>query len=337
MIRLIFLTLVSVQTLCAYYPNHFSAPLQKIAFGSCNKEYLPQPLWDVIHSNQPDLWIWIGDNIYGDSMDPLIVKKRYEQQTQHRQYQSFRESVPIIGTWDDHDYGWNHAGAEYPAKVETRELALDFLEYPKNHPIREREGLYATHSFGPDGRQVQVILLDGRYFAQREKPSNTALLGPKQNDWLLTTIRESTAEVILIVSSIQVIPKDHPYEKWANFPNARDWLLELLDDASLPHTILLSGDRHFHEMSQIALPVSGRTLLEMTSSGLTHSWENLKEEANCYRIGKFYNQIGFGMLQFEWNHRTVSIRAEIRNSINNAVLRHDFSLPITPALSKARN
>ena len=279
----------------------------------------------------------MGDNIYGDSLDPLIIAKKYKQQINHQDYRPFLKGVPSIGTWDDHDYGWKGAGAEYPAKRKTRDLALDFLQYPSSHPIRTREGLYAMHSFGPAGQEVQVILLDVRYFAETKKMKKAELLGTVQKIWLAKTIRHSTAEVILIVSGIQILPKDHKYGKWANFPDARNGLLELLDDASLPHVILLSGDRHFHEFSQIHLPTSERTMLEITSSGLTHSWVELKEEKNRYRLGEFYNQTGFGLLQFMWGEQEVFIRAEIRNTKNKGVIRHDFSLPIKAALPTAHS
>jgi hypothetical protein len=36
--------------------------LERIAFGSCNREGLPQPLWDSILDTHPDLWMWLEDN-----------------------------------------------------------------------------------------------------------------------------------------------------------------------------------------------------------------------------------------------------------------------------------
>ena len=42
-------------------------PLTRIAFGSCSKEYKPQPLWKPILADKPDLWVWLGDIVYGDA------------------------------------------------------------------------------------------------------------------------------------------------------------------------------------------------------------------------------------------------------------------------------
>jgi hypothetical protein len=34
--------------------------IMKIAFGSCSKQFMDQPLWKHIESFNPDLWIWLG-------------------------------------------------------------------------------------------------------------------------------------------------------------------------------------------------------------------------------------------------------------------------------------
>ena len=78
-----------------------------IAFGSCNRQDLPQDIWNQIALNKPDLWIWTGDNIYGDSEDMSILKGKYLKQKKGSAYQNFRKKTLITGIWDDHDYGVN--------------------------------------------------------------------------------------------------------------------------------------------------------------------------------------------------------------------------------------
>jgi hypothetical protein len=38
-------------------------PLERVAFGSCNDQSFPQPLWPTIAAHEPDLWLWMGDNV----------------------------------------------------------------------------------------------------------------------------------------------------------------------------------------------------------------------------------------------------------------------------------
>ncbi|OED47250.1 hypothetical protein AB832_00650 [Flavobacteriaceae bacterium (ex Bugula neritina AB1)] len=82
-----------------------------IAFGSCNKQTAPQPLWKEILKNKPNIFIWGGDNIYADSDDMNKVANDYKIQNSNPEYQKLKSAIPIMATWDDHDYGKNDVGS----------------------------------------------------------------------------------------------------------------------------------------------------------------------------------------------------------------------------------
>ena len=106
-------------------------PVTTIAFGSCNDEDKPQPLWPVIAAEKPDLWIWTGDNVYADTEDPEVFRAKYDKQLANPGYRAFIDSVPFMtGTWDDHDYGKNDGGVEYPAKDLAKREMYRFLGVP---------------------------------------------------------------------------------------------------------------------------------------------------------------------------------------------------------------
>lgn len=313
----------------AYYPTDLEAPLEIVAFGSCNRQNLPQPLWPVISENSPDLWIWGGDNIYGDSKNAEIIAGHYATQVQQPGYSAFSKRFPIVGTWDDHDYGWNNAGKDYPIKQVTQNLALDFMQVPAEDPRREREGIYGAYDFGPEGKRVKVVLLDGRYFATGKKALNPELIGGAQKTWLTKELQESTAQIHLIVSGIQVISEEHSWESWAQYPTDREWLLNLIVATKTPGVIFISGDRHIHELSQMKDPRVDYPLIDATSSGLTHSWENFKGEPNKHRIGKVHKQLGFGLIHIDWHApSSVPVRVEIRDAANQVVNKVTLELPI---------
>lgn len=50
-------------------------PLQKIAFGSCAMQFKPQPIWKAITRQSPDLFLFLGDNIYGDFVSPNRISR----------------------------------------------------------------------------------------------------------------------------------------------------------------------------------------------------------------------------------------------------------------------
>lgn len=310
----------------AYHPTDFDSPLEVIAFGSCNRQNLPQPMWTVIAENQPDLWVWGGDNIYGDSKDASVIAADYKTQSELPAYKQFSDSTPIVGTWDDHDYGWNNAGKEYPIKAQTRDLAFDFMQVPADDPRRQHDGIYGAYDFGPEGQRVKVVLLDGRYFATGKKAEHPELIGAAQRAWLAKELAESTAQIHLLVSGIQVISEEHNYENWAKYPADREWLINLIAETKVPGAIFISGDRHIHELSVLKNSDAGYPLVDATSSGLTHSWESFKGEPNKHRHGEVYKGLGFGLIQIDWSSQPVEARIEIRNTENTAV--NNYTLQI---------
>jgi alkaline phosphatase D len=146
-----------------------AVPLSRIAFGSCAKQDKPQPIWDAVVDTKPQLFLFLGDNIYADTKDMDLFWEKYQLLGAQPGYQKLKKSCPILATWDDHDLGGNDAGAEYPKKKETQKLFLDFFDVPRDSPRRQQEGVYYAQTFGPAGKRVQIILLDTRYFRSRLK------------------------------------------------------------------------------------------------------------------------------------------------------------------------
>eukprot|EP00041_Stephanoeca_diplocostata_P013867 m.247258 g.247258 ORF g.247258 m.247258 type:complete len:455 (+) comp19494_c0_seq2:318-1682(+) len=270
----------------------------RIAFGSCNKarEDVVNPLWDDIIDSHPDVWVWGGDNVYVDKhlIDILPISPRikgttttilqeYEFMRNNSEYQRFVDTgVAIIGTWDDHDYGLNDAGKDLDIKHETRTATLDFLEHKQPstlvHPERRTrdDGIYTSHTFTTkDNRSVGVVLLDSRW-----NKDPTTILGAQQWSWLADTLQEHQDAGVLvtfILSSIQVLADFRPIgEYWGRHPAERNRLISTI--ARFNHSIvLLSGDVHLAAINQATCSEVAKedpwTLLEVTSSGMTHSWE----------------------------------------------------------------
>ncbi len=294
------------------------APVTRIAFGSCLQQGRAMPVFDAINTFAPDIWIWMGDNIYGDSTDMAVLAAKYRQVSTDPGYAALRDHATVIGTWDDHDYGRNDAGMEYPMRAESQQRFLDFLGVPPDHPRRRQAGVYGSHTFGPAGRQVKVLLLDTRYHRDR-LGSDGHMLGDAQWRWLERELVDSAAQVHLLVSSIQLAPTEHPYEKWSNFPTEHARLYRLLSRVDVPPVTALSGDRHLAEISieRDALPYP---LLEITSSSLNKPLGGRKDEPNRRRLGENFPGANFGTLQIDWSTTPPTLRFEIRDKAGTTVL-----------------
>ncbi|UZO80403.1 alkaline phosphatase family protein [Aquimarina sp. ERC-38] len=292
--------------------------LVTIAFGSCNKQELPQPHWQQLIKLQPDLFIWGGDIIYGDTDDMVLLKEKYQLLQDQEDYKTFSSKIPVIGTWDDHDYGINDSGVEWEKKKESQQLFLDFFGASENDVRRNQEGIYNTYTLANQVGSVKVILLDTRYFRsplEKDTSGNkryipttdttTTLLGNKQWNWLADELASSDADFIVVVSSIQFLSRDHGYETWGNFPHEIKKMEQLLKKNKDKKVIILSGDRHISEFSRQEVEGLPYPIIDFTSSGLTHSYKKNENEFNTYRVQDMLVKKSFGMLSFDLKNKKV--------------------------------
>ncbi len=289
----------------------------RIAFGSCADQWTAQPVWRAIAQARPALFIFGGDNVYADTEDPAVMQKAYAQLAANGDFQNFRAQVPVVATWDDHDYGCNEAGAEFPMKNESKRQFLEFFNEPENSPRRTREGIYQAYTLGAGNEKLQVILLDLRWFRDGK-----TMLGEDQWSWLEEQLRQP-ARARLVMSSVQFISDEHEWEKWANLPHEKERFLNLLDRLNIENLLILSGDMHFGEISRMTTP-QGRELHDFTASGLNYI-EHFAT-ANRFRVALYDETPHFGLIHIDWNSNPLNLRLELRNEEGSVVRSHDLEL-----------
>lgn len=301
-----------------------------IAFGSCNKMQMPQNHWSQIASNNPNLWIWLGDIIYADTTDMRALAAHYRRLKTNPDYRALRAKAQIVGVYDDHDYGVNDGCKNYPKKKESKKCLMDFLDIPKNSPLRRQEGAYQSYTFGKGAQTIKVIIMDSRYFRDELTPDTSkhrrylpnmegTMLGETQWKWLENELRNSKANLNILCSSVQVIADEHGYEKWGNFPNERKRLLQLITTIKPKNLLILSGDRHMAEVSKMNLAGLPYPLYDFTSSGLTHIRSGLAEN-NKSRVGDLIVKKNFGLLKIRWEGDKPVVSMQIR-ATNNELMQ----------------
>ncbi len=135
---------------------------RRIAFGSCAHQDKDQPVWDAIVAAKPDLFIFLGDNIYADTRDPNVLRAKYAKLAAKPGFKKLRDNVPILAIWDDHDFGENDSGCDYPLKDISKTAFLDFWGEAASSPRRTREGIYDSRMFGIAGQRLQIVMPDLR-------------------------------------------------------------------------------------------------------------------------------------------------------------------------------
>mgnify|MGYP004003763613 CR=1 FL=1 len=118
------------------------------------------------------------------------------------------------------------------------------------------------------------------------------------------------ATINLFAGGIQLLSSEHPYEKWANFPLAQKRFFDLLVKYSIQTPIYLSGDRHIAEVSSQEIKPN-YWIYDITSSGLTHSYDSLEDEPNQYRISPLLTMLNFGKIEINW--KTFELQIQIIN------------------------
>ncbi|CAH0491319.1 unnamed protein product [Peronospora farinosa] len=353
-------------------------PLQHVAFGSCNDQSLPQPLWPTIAAHKPDLWIWMGDNIYADIKEvgeprPLSISPRktfieaqredlirrykslYIKLMANKDYQTFVSRTPIIGIWDDHDYGTNNGDKLYSNRDESQQVFLDFIGEPKDSPRRKQKGVYTSYTIGSDEQTVKFILVDNRYHRDSYGTKNGTLLGKTQWEWLENELMTSTAAFNVIVSGVQILPDDRYSiaECWGRFPNERERLLKLILASNAKGVILLSGDVHCSEINQVVCSNGVNKITEITSSGLTHSWMEFRLPSMKHIMAllftfanfvlpwefrptqnSFYGHLNWGSIDFDWQHKPHPI-ATVKTRGADDQVKLQYSFESTPFYSSS--
>ena len=324
-------------------PLDSSKTLDRIIFASCAHQNEDQSIWNTIAEEQSDLVLYFGDNVYGDvrSNDPALpeLKAAYMRLAQSEPFAKVRAGAPMLTVWDDHDYGMNDQGANYQHKEASEALFNYVWAMPKGDPRRQREGVYGSWVIGEAGRQVQIIMLDTRYFRSdlmgsdeygakgKERyipdpdPSKT-MLGDAQWAWLEEELKKP-AELRLLVSSVQVIADGHGWEAWKMLPTEREKLYNVIERTKAENLVLLSGDRHsaaFYERDDVI----GYPLFEATSSSLNLPSARWREESGetyiepgPHRLGDMIFEANYGVIDIDWEKReaTFSIDDVAGNAI----------------------
>lgn len=146
-------------------------------------------------------------------------------------------------------------------------------------------------------RSVAVFVLDVRTSKTPWKKSPESyipdkdgdFLGERQWEWFEQSIRRSKASVNVIVSGLQYhgnrFPDANIAEAWGKFPSAQQRLFDAILQDNVHAPILVSGDVHMTQLSRKdcirrGQSSSKRPLVEITTSGMTHSWGTIASPIN---------------------------------------------------------
>lgn len=308
-----------------------------IGFGSCANQNAPQPVLTKVKERNPDVFCWLGDNIYADTQNMKTMRKKYTKLGCKLEFRELNNETHFLAVWDDHDYGKNDAGKEYAMKEESRNIFLDFWSEPSGSERWNHPGIYHAETYGEEDKRVQFIMLDTRTFRDPLLPNNgpdwkndyrpnydssATFLGEAQWNWLREVLQQP-AELRVVMSSNQFGITYNGWEAWANVPIERNKMINLIKETQANGVVFISGDVHWAEISKQEVE-NGYPLYDITSSGITQEWSST--EPNDNRIGEPFRSNNAGFIEIDWEQEDPTLQFKIMDVNGADVLQHQINL-----------
>lgn len=307
-------------------------PITRVLVASCmNEETSAAPALEEIAKEKADLLLMMGDNVYGDmdgkqslsnQADLDELRESFRDLGARADFKAVRAAHPMMVAWDDHDFGANDGGKDFPFRRLSERIHERFWGLEKQD-VGAWPGTYYARTFGPEGKRTQVIMLDTRFFRtplartdeygakgkERYVPSSDLhqdMLGTDQWTWLENQLQQP-ADLRLIVSSVQVVANDgHGYEAWSRLPLEQSRLYGLIGETGANGVVFLSGDRHaaflYRKDGVLDYPA-----YELTASSLNASFSSTTSEIDTAQIGAGYSQENFGAIDIDWEAGTAAL------------------------------
>ena len=283
-----------------------------LGFGSCLHQDRSMAILKTIEKKELDLFMFIGDNVYGDQKDGELDKLIRTYKQQYNNLENFLSTVSTEFIWDDHDFGLNDGGSNYRYKDRAKELFLETWKIPSKDPRRLRDGLYFDKMMKKNGLKIHLIFLDNRSFKSEWKSTDElnkegkeryvkdfdphkTLLGKKQWQWLKGKLNEDS-DIKIILSSLQILSLGHGWESWDKLPLERERLFNMIDESNVSNLFILSGDRHRGGFYRFKTK-DNKDIYEFTSSSLNLPIPFNTEEKGPLRIGSTYRKANFGVIR----------------------------------------
>jgi len=270
--------------------------VQRIGLAGCHRQDQPAPaMWRYVAA-EPDLMLWLGDNVYVDTTDDLaVIERGHAMLASLPAFQELKANTPFAVTWDDHDYGLNNSGRDYPLKEESKQFFRKFWGV-ESHVPADRPGVFHARYFGTGDSRLQVILLDGRY-NREEEGADGDTLGEVQWAWLEQQLRQP-ARLRLIAGGYQFfLDRDSKFETWSKFPEAQQRLVQLIRDTRAEGVVFVAGDQHYGEVSRLP-GLLGYDAIELMFCGINqeepHVW-------NSHRVSPVaHAKNAYALIDIQW-------------------------------------
>ena len=234
--------------------------------GRCRQGVGGYPIFDLIHRQEIDFFLFLGDTIYADNPCPSppnepgaefsattlqTYRERHRYQRGAEALQRFLKTVPVYVIWDDHEVRDNFSG---PFDEQMPDGRQAFREYwPIASPEEDPHRMYRSIRYGAD---LELFILDTRQYRSLNEdldgPAKT-MLGLSQLKWLLDGLRTTTATWKIIATSVPLSVEKGGLgnDGWGHEPTGtgfgreRQLIVDAILEQTIKNVVFLAGDVHW--------------------------------------------------------------------------------------------
>ena len=220
----------------------------KIAFSSCGDfRAADQRAFPAIIAEKPLAFIHMGDLHYSDTNSTVAEDYRvnYDLVLGHAAQGPLFRAMPVIYTWDDHDYAGNDSDSTATGRGTARSA---YRERVPHYPIGPGDGTIGQAFTIGRVRFIMTDLRSAAVSASLRESSTKTKLGSAQKAWLkqeLINARDNAFPLIVWVSTHPwIAPAKLGDDSWAGYATERAEIANFLRDNRVSNVAIISGDMH---------------------------------------------------------------------------------------------
>lgn len=300
------------------------------ALSSCAVTGSTDPVFTTIQRHEPLFFLHMGDLHYADiaANDARQYQAAYRAVLASPVQEALYRHVPIVYTWDDHDYGPNNSDRTAPGREAAR---LTYQQYVPHYPLVSGQGNVPIFQAFTVGR-IRFLVTDTR----SERTPNSApdlpgktILGELQKAWLQEELLAAKGRYPLVVwvNSVPWLAPPQPgADHWGGFTVERRELADFIVENEIDDILMVSGDAHMLALddgrnNQFA--TEGGPGFPIFQVGALDRFGSYK--GGPYSHGSVTGGGHFGLVQVEDNGgRTVTVTLSGRNRDDDVLMAHTF-------------
>jgi alkaline phosphatase D len=290
-------------------------------------------VFEFILREDPLFFCHLGDLHYENvhKANTIIYRKAYAEALNARRQADLYRNIPIVYTWDDHDFDNNDANMNAPGRKTAR---LAYQQCVPHYQLVEGKGDVAIYHAFTVGR-VRFLISDTRSERtpkDEDDDEGKSMLGRKQKEWLkqeLLAGREKYPLVVWVSSVPWIGKRKKRSDSWFGYATERDEIGAFIEENNINNLCMLAADAHMlaiddgsnnrGEFGRGRFPVFQAAPLDSTRS----------VKGGPFLLGPFLDDSGqYGVFTVEdTGGPTVSVTWEGKNINEGVLMSFPFNSP----------